>query len=80
MKINDEHQFNSDSPSSTQVVDSCMSMISELLIEPACERGEIDDEQAKILALIGITLQEVAQRAQAWDDQRKSNLNEHYRN
>ena len=80
MKINDEHQFDSDSPSSTQVVDSCMNIISELLIEPACERGEIDDAQAKILALIGITLQEVAQRAQAWDDQRKSNLNENYRN
>ena len=80
MKINDENQFDSDNPSSTQVVDSCMAMIHELLIEPACERGEIDDAQVKILALIGITLQEVAQRAQAWDDQRKSNLNENYRN
>lgn len=80
MKVNDEHQFDSDNPSSTQVVDSCMAMINELLIEPAFERGDIDNAQAKILALIGITLQEVAQRAQAWDDQRNDNLNENYRN
>lgn len=83
MKINDEHQFSfndNNAPSSIEAVESCMNFIHELLIEPAVNRGEIDDAKAKVLALIGITLQEVAERAEAWDNQRKDNLNQNYRN
>jgi hypothetical protein len=57
-----------------------MEIIHEILIEPAIDRGDIDETKAKILALIGVTLCEIAERAEAWDNQRNDNLNENYRN
>jgi hypothetical protein len=80
MKINDNQFESNDNPTSVQAVSSCMEIIHEMLIEPAIDRGDIDDTKAKVLALVGVTLCEIAERAEAWDNQRNDNLNENYRN
>ena len=79
MIINDDSAEN-ETPHAIEAMESCMDAISGLLLEPALDEDRIEVEDAKILALVGQTLKEIARRAYAYEQIQKGELSDDYRN
>ena len=56
-----------------------MGLISDILIQPALERDELNKEDAKTLGLVADALKTIAQKAKAYEMLRE-NGNEYFRN
>jgi len=79
MIINDDFAQN-ETPDALEAMESCMDAISGLLLEPAIDEDRIKVEDAKVLALVGETLKEIARRAYAYEQIQKGELSGDYRN
>jgi hypothetical protein len=68
MNINSEFNKDSSSPfNAVEAMDSCMSVISDILIQPAMDREELDLEQSKMLSTVAEALQTIAKKAYAFE-------------
>ena len=80
MNINPDFQSDSELNAET-AMEMCMSAISETLLEPAMEKGELDETDQELLAVIGMTLKGIAQKAKAYEElQGRANEGNHFRN
>lgn len=80
MNINPDFQSDSELDAET-AMETCMAGISGTLIEPAMERGELDEIDQELLAVIGTTLKIIAQKAKAYEElQDRANEGNHFRN
>ena len=81
MNINSEYNKEGDGVyNAIEAMDACMSTISEILINPAVEKDEIDLEQAKILGTVSEALQTIAQKAYAFEKMEELKGNDFGRN
>lgn len=74
MRLNDSNDNLNDNaspegkpPSSIQVVESAMDLIFEICIIPRKE--DLNDDDMEAIALAGLALKMVGEKAQAWEDQ-----------
>lgn len=80
MNINPDFQSDSELDAET-AMETCMAGISGTLIEPAMEKGELDETDQELLAVIGTTLKIIAQKAKAYEElQDRANEGNHFRN
>lgn len=80
MNINPDFQSDSELNAET-AMEVCMAGISDTLIEPAMKKGELDETDQELLAMIGMTLKGIAQKAKAYEElQDKANEGNHFRN
>jgi len=80
MNINPEFESNSELDAET-AMETCMAGISDTLIEPAMERGELDETAQELLAVIGTTLKIIAEKAKAYEELcNQSDKKNHFRN
>ena len=80
MNINPDFQSDSELDAET-AMETCMAGISDTLIEPAMEKGELDETDQELLAVIGTTLKIIAQKAKAYEElQDRANEGNHFRN
>ena len=80
MNINPDFQSDSELDAET-AMETCMAGISGTLIEPAMEKGELDETDQELLAVIGTTLKIIAQKAKAYEElQGRANEGNHFRN
>lgn len=80
MNINPDFQSDSELNAET-AMEMCMAGISETLLEPAMEKGELDETDQELLAVIGMTLKGIAQKAKAYEElQGRANEGNHFRN
>ena len=80
MNINPDFQPESELNAET-AMEMCMSAISETLLEPAMEKGELDETDQELLAVIGMTLKGIAQKAKAYEElQDKASEGNYFRN
>ena len=80
MNINPDFQSDSELDAET-AMETCMAGISDTLIEPAMEKGELDETDQELLAFIGTTLKIIAQKAKAYEElQNRANEGNHFRN
>jgi len=80
MNINPE--FQSDSELNAEIaMETCMLAISDTLIEPAMKKGELDETDKELLAMIALTLKGIAQKAKAYEElEGRANEGNHFRN
>jgi len=80
MNINPE--FESDNNlDAEKAMEACMNGISELLLEPAMEKGNLSEEDQTLLGIIGMTMKAIAEKAKALENlQNQSDKNNHFRN
>jgi hypothetical protein len=79
MIINDDFTEN-ENTDALQAMDSCMSVIGDLLLDPALDEDKLSETEAKVLGLVGETLKEIARRAYAYEQIQKGELSDDYRN
>jgi hypothetical protein len=80
MNINPEFQSDSELNAET-AMETCMTAISDTLIEPAMKKGELDETDQELLAMVGLTLRGIAQKAKAYEElEGNSNQKNHFRN
>jgi hypothetical protein len=80
MNINPEFQSDSELNAET-AMETCMAAISDTLIEPAMKKGELDETDQELLAMVGLTLKGIAQKAKAYEElEGNSNQKNHFRN
>jgi hypothetical protein len=80
MNINPEFQSDSELNAET-AMEVCMAGISDTLIEPAMKKGELDETDKELLAMIALTLKGIAQKAKAYEElQGRANEGNHFRN
>lgn len=80
MNINPEFQSDSELNAET-AMETCMAAISDTLIEPAMKKGELDETDQELLAMVGLTLRGIAQKAKAYEElEGNSNQKNHFRN
>ena len=66
MNINPEYSSH-DELCANDIMAKGMSLISELLIEPSLENGNLDEEAQSILGLVGTTFKIIAEKATAYE-------------
>ena len=64
MNINPEYSSN-DELCANDIMAKGMSIISELLIEPSMENGNLDEESQTLLGLVGLSFKIIAEKATA---------------
>jgi hypothetical protein len=80
MNINPDFQSDSELDAETAMA-TCMAGISDTLIEPAMEKGELDETDQELLAVIGTTLKIIAEKAKAYEELcNQSDKKNHFRN
>ena len=79
MKIEKEFEENGIELNAEQAMEVSMAFISDILIQPALERDEINKEDAKTLGIVAESLKIIAQKAKAYEMLRE-NGNEYSRN
>lgn len=80
MNINPDFQSDSELDAETAMA-TCMAGISDTLIEPAMEKGELSETDQELLAVIGTTLKIIAEKAKAYEDlQGNSDQKNHFHN
>lgn len=80
MNINPEFQSDSELNAET-AMEVCMAGITDTLIEPAMKKGELSETDQELLAMIGMTLKGIAQKAKAYEElEGNSNQKNHFRN
>ena len=68
MNINREYSEDQEGITNAyEAMDACMDAISEILIEPAMERDEIDKDQAQLLGSVALALKVIAEKAYAYE-------------
>ena len=77
MNINQDYSSDDSFETAIDAMEHSMGWLFETLIEP--KQGEIDEDQTMLLAIMGITLKEIARRADAYD-QMQNNSDEFSRN
>ena len=80
MNINPDYE--SDSQLDAELaMEMCMQGIFDLLLQPAIERDELNEDDQTLLGIIGMTLKTIAQKAQALEElEDQSNQDKHFRN
>ena len=66
MNINPEYSSH-DELCANDIMAKGMSMIGEMLIEPALEQGNLDEESKSLLGLIGVSFKIIAEKATAYE-------------
>lgn len=80
MNINPEFQSDSELNAET-AMEACMAGISDTLIEPAMKKGELSETDQELLAVIGMTLKGIAEKAKAYEElQGRATQGNHFRN
>ena len=79
MKIEKEFEENDNELNAEEAMEVSMALISDILIQPALERDELNKEDAKTLGIVAEALQTIAQKAKAYEMLRE-NGNEYFRN
>ena len=64
MNINPEYSSN-DELCANDIMAKGMSIISELLIEPSLENGNLDEESQSLIGLVGLSFKIIAEKATA---------------
>ena len=77
MNINQDYSSDDSFETAIDAMEHSMGWLFETFIEP--KQGEIDEDQTMLLAIMGITLKEIARRADAYD-QMLNNSDEFSRN
>ena len=77
MNINQDYSSDDSFETAIDTMEHSMGWLFETFIEP--KQGEIDEDQTMLLAIMGITLKEIARRADAYD-QMLNNSDEFSRN
>tara|TARA_A100001011_G_scaffold381278_1_gene449607 strand:- start:6177 stop:6410 length:234 start_codon:yes stop_codon:yes gene_type:complete len=65
MNINQDYSSDDSIETAIDAMDHTMGWLFETFIEP--KQGEIDEDQTMLLAVMGLTLKEIARRADAYD-------------
>lgn len=80
MNINPEFESDNNLDAET-AMETCMAGISDTLIEPAMEKGELSEEDQTLLGIIGTTLKIIAEKAKAYEElSNQSDQKNHFRN
>jgi hypothetical protein len=80
MNINPDFQFDFELDAET-AMETCIDGISNILIEPAMNKGELTEEDQTLLGIIGATLKIIAEKAKAYEEiENLSDKNNHFRN
>ena len=66
MNINPEYSSD-DELCANDIMAKGMSMISKMLIEPALEQGNLDEESQSLLGLVGVSFKIIAEKATAYE-------------
>ena len=77
MKINTEYN-NQHQPSSSEIMEGIQGIIYDMLIEPMQKKLNLDD--ITLLGKVGEALEDVAQKATAYEHLNKTSLDKNYRN
>ena len=81
MNINSEHNEKGDGiHNAVEAMDVCVNTISEILIDPAVEKNELNLGQAKILGLVYEALRTIAEKAHAFEKMEELRGNDFGRN
>lgn len=70
MNINQDYSSDDSFETAIDAMEHSMGWLFETFIEP--KQGEIDEDQTMLLAIMGITLKEIARRADAYDQMQKN--------
>lgn len=79
MMIKEDYQLNQEL-NITNALNSCMTEIASILIEPMMKMNKVSEVQKETLCLISQTLRVVALKAQAYEDLQSGNLPEDWQN
>ena len=80
MNINPEFQSDSELNAET-MMEMCMSAIFDIVLEPAMKKGEVSESDQELLAMIGMTVKGIAQKAKAYEELcNQSDKKNHFRN
>ena len=67
MNINSEYTESESELDAETAMASCMEGISSILLEPAMNKGELNEEDQTLLGIIGVTLKIIAEKAHAYE-------------
>lgn len=70
MNINQNYSSDDSIETAIDAMEHTMGWLFETFIEP--KQGEIDENQTMLLAIMGVTLKEIARRADAYDQMQKN--------
>ena len=79
MKIEKEFEENDNELNAEEAMEVSMAFISDILIQPALERDELNKEDAMTLGVVAGALKTIAQKAKAYE-MLQENGNEYFRN
>ena len=79
MKIEKEFEENDNELNAEEAMEVSMGLSSDIVIQPALERDELNKEDAKTLGIVADALKTIAQKAKAYEMLRE-NGNEYFRN
>ena len=77
-RLDDTNDNHNETPSATEAMDSSMNFLFENFIDPV--EADLSEDQAYILAHIGIAFKIIAEKAQAYEDMVEGNGGDIYKN